>query len=162
MGTKTIRIAGEEFQVNQPYAEGPWTLTAAEARTLNQTRAENVGNNTRKAITDAKTAGTLDAYRNEFAKYEAEYTFATPGTGGARQVRDPIEREARSIARELLSKKLAGETPARKLKDVDAEKLEAAIEQIVAREDVQKLAKNRVSQKAKASDAILADLSAAV
>ena len=44
MTTKEITIAGQTFAVLQPYAEGH-TITEAEAKALNQVRAENVRNN---------------------------------------------------------------------------------------------------------------------
>ncbi len=155
---KMIRMFGDQFEVLQPYAEGYGPLTAVEAQSLNQTRAENIGNNLRAALKDAKDNGKLDEFRESFARYDAEYTFATPRTGSTRVVRDPVEKEARSIAREQLAKKIGAETPPRKLKDVDPEKLEAAIELVSNREDVQKLAKKRVAEKARVSEAILAEI----
>ena len=44
---KTISISGQAFDVSTPYAAGH-TLTEAEAKVLNQTRAENIGNNFRR------------------------------------------------------------------------------------------------------------------
>ena len=57
MTSKTITILGEKFEITAPYAEGQ-TLTAVEARVLNQTRAENIGNNLRKVDVDVPRLNT--------------------------------------------------------------------------------------------------------
>lgn len=92
-------IAGIELQVIQPFAEGQ-PLTAATAAMLNQTLAENFSNNTRKAITElgenpdvAKAQALLDEY---MTKYQPGVR--SSGSGEAR-VTDPVEREARKLAR---------------------------------------------------------------
>ena len=54
---KTISTQGVTIEVAEPYAEGH-TCTAAEAKALNQVRAENVRNNTRKATMDAIEAAS--------------------------------------------------------------------------------------------------------
>lgn len=159
MSTRSIMIQGEKFEVSQPYAAGH-VLTEVEAKVLNQTRSENIRNNLAKLVKDAK--GEADALNPDqhaelqakIAEYDAEYTFSTPGTGGTAARRlDPVEREARTIAREAIKAKLAAE--GRKLKDVDPEKLEAAIEHVASQENTLKIAKKRVAERQKAQSELL-------
>lgn len=152
-GTKKLMIAGEAFEVQCPFDAG-YVLTEADARHLNQVRAENIGNNMRAAVKEHKEKGTLDQAQREVAEYDQKYTFAMPGVG--RVVRDPVEREARSIAREQLKLYLAQQ--GRKLKDADPEKLEARIEEISQREEVLKEARTRVKQKQKFASTALEGL----
>jgi len=93
-----------EVQVPQPYAAGAHELTDGEASALNQTIAENLSNNLRKKLVEGKEGG--EAYTAEEAQalvdeYLADYEIGVRRTGtGAARVTDPVEREARKIARE--------------------------------------------------------------
>lgn len=106
---------GEERRVNvnvpQPFAPGAHTLTEGEASALNQIVAENLSNNLRKQIVDGKTVGegesaTTEPYTDAEAQalvdtYLAEYELGVRRAGsGEPRVTDPVEREARKIARE--------------------------------------------------------------
>jgi len=147
--TKKKVIAGEEFEVTQPYAAGH-TLTEIEAKVLNQVRSENIANNMRKAVKEAIENGTLDQVRAVVTEYDAQYEFTTPSEGGGRKL-DPVEREANNIARAAIREKLA--ESGRKLKDVDPEKLEAAVDALIeSNPDIMKLAKKRVEEKKKVAD----------
>lgn len=138
---KKISISGETFEVNEPYSEGH-TITAIEAKVLNQTRAENIGNNFRADVKKARENGQdLTELRAKLAEYDDQYTFSMGGS--IRQPVDPVEREARKIARDAIKAQLASE--GRKIKDVDPERLEAAIDQVAVQDDVLKLAKKRVA-----------------
>lgn len=153
--TKTKVIAGEEFQVTQPYAAGH-TLTEIEAKVLNQVRSENIANNMRKAVKEAIEEGTLDKVRGLVTEYDAQYEFTTPSAGGGRKM-DPVEREAHNIARAAIRERLAQD--GRKLKDVDPEKLAAAVENLIeSNDEIMKLAKKRVADKQKVADVSTADL----
>lgn len=101
------------FTVNvpQPYAAGSRELTEGEANALNQTIAENLSNNLRKRLVEGITTGEGDSkttrpYTAEEAQaavdeYLAEYEIGVRRAGsGERQVTDPVEREARKIARQ--------------------------------------------------------------
>lgn len=109
--TKEIRINGVPVVISQPYAEGQ-TITAAEARALNQTRAEAIGNNMRKKIKDmlAEDGATVDSVKDtvqaEVTEYDATYQFtdATVGSSAARL--DPLTKEARAVAKDYLSGEL--------------------------------------------------------
>lgn len=149
-------IAGHKFQVSQPYEAGH-VLTEIEARVLNQVRSENIANNLRKAVKEAEANGTLDEIAKLVAEYDAQYQFTTPSEGGGRRTLDPVEREARSIAREAIKTKLAEQ--GRKIKDVDPAKLEEAIANLVeTNEEIMKLATTRVKQRQKAIEGSLAGL----
>lgn len=154
--TKNIMIHGETFEVTTPYTEGQ-PLGAAEAKSLNQTRAENIANNFRKKVKDAQTNGTdLGAVRAEFAEYDGKYTFSMGGGGAPRVVMDPVEREARSIARNAIKTKLAAD--GKKLKQIDPDKLEAAIVALIARADIVKAAKKRIAEVKQAAEVSLEDI----
>lgn len=166
--TKTKVIAGEAFQVTAPYAEGH-VLTAIEAKVLNQVRAENIGNNLRDAVKEAITkrdsgdAEAMTALAELVTKYDAEYTFSTPGAGGGSRKLDPVEREAKSLAeayiREDLKKK--GRTwkqvPDGLTEEEWIEKRDAQVEKLMVNETILKLAKERVNKKAKAAESIEID-----
>lgn len=102
---KQITILEVEFPVSMPFDEGH-VCTAAEARALNQTRRENLGNNIRaevkKYTEQAEGAMTLEELQAEFAKRDGEYVFTLANSGPAAAKLDSVEREARSIARSLL------------------------------------------------------------
>lgn len=114
---KTLTIKDVEFTVSQPFDEGH-TCTAAEAKALNQVRKENLSNNFRKRVDEHLTNGTpsLAELQEEFAKLDAEYIFTIANVGGGTRRLDPVEREARSIARDLIKAELAKAN--RRLSDV--------------------------------------------
>ena len=157
---KTISIYGNEIPVSAPYAEGQ-TITAIEAKVLNQTRAENIANNFRKSVKDAMDKkddpAALTAVLAEIAKYDAEYSFTAGGI--ARTPIDPVEREATAIARQVI--KTTAKEKNIKFEDIPTDKYDAMLERLVKSEDVVKRAKARVkakeAEKAAGKDAI-ADL----
>ncbi len=150
-GTKQIMIQGVTFEVTTPYDEGH-VLTAIEAKVLNQTRSENVRNNCAKFV---KEHGDSQDASDHVAKYDNEYEFTVAGTGAGRRM-DPVEREARSIARDAIRAKLAED--GRKLKDIDPDDLETALEQVAAKDEVIKLAKKRIADKAKLAETAIGDI----
>lgn len=122
--TKEITIQNIPFTVNMPYAAGH-VLNAAEADSLNQTRAENLRNNfasTIKAKLDELKKETpareeldeaeLEALRTQFDTYEASYEFQ--GRRAGRAPLDPVKREATKMARETITAALKAKnlTPA--------------------------------------------------
>lgn len=104
-------IAGFSVKVPAPYAAGSHTLTDGEASALNQTIAENISNNLRKKLEEGHTEGEGEnATTRPFTEAEAqdlvnsyvadyEVGVRRAGSGEAR-VTDPVEREARKIARQ--------------------------------------------------------------
>lgn len=104
-------IADLSVKVPAPYAAGPHELTEGEANALNQTIAENISNNLRKKLNDGVTEGegenaTTRPYTDEEAQklvdeYVADYEVGVRRSGsGEARVTDPVEREARKIARQ--------------------------------------------------------------
>lgn len=153
-------INGMEFEISQPYAEGH-SCTAAEARALNQTRSENIGNNARAKIKEMlEKSESEDAIREFVAGLDANYIFTLAGVSASRKL-DPVEREANKLARELLKDHLA--TTGRKLtKAPDGmtdeewdDKVAAQIEQIATNPEVLKAAKKNVDAKAKQAAALV-------
>jgi hypothetical protein len=107
----TGQVITVTVQVPQPYTAGARELTEGEANALNQIVAENLSNNLRAKIVEGVVTGEGEAavttpYTDETAQalvdsYLAEYELGVRRTGtGERQVTDPVEREARKIARE--------------------------------------------------------------
>lgn len=159
---KTKLIAGQAFEITAPYAEGH-VCTAAEAKALNQTRAENIGNNLRDSVKEALAKAETDANAlTELAalvqKYDAEYTFALGGGGVSKRTLDPVEREARSIANDIIKADLAkkgrkvSQVPEGLSKDEWEAKLDDVRETLMARDDVLAAAKKRVKEKQKIAD----------
>jgi len=158
--TKTKTINGLTFDIRQPFDAGH-VCTEAEARALNQTRSENIGNNVRAKIKEMQEKGeSLEAIAAYVAEVDAAYEFTLAAVAASRKL-DPYEREARAIARELLKDHLA--KTGRKLTvapegmaDEDwKEKIEAEIERISTSEGVVKQAKKNVDAKKKAADSLM-------
>lgn len=102
MSKMQLTIEGDLYELSAPYAAGH-VLNEHEAAALNQTRGENVRNNVASQMKrKIKEVGdrplTADEKSEIVNKYDAEYQF------GARSQRilDPVEREARAMATELV------------------------------------------------------------
>ena len=100
---RDITIQGQEFTIEVPYANGH-VLNAKEASQLNQVYLENVGNNFRNRVKELLEGGsTTDQIQIELDKYADEYEFGSRrSSGGTRKAADPIEREARALAKRAL------------------------------------------------------------
>lgn len=178
---KTITIQGIEFDVSQPYLAGH-PCTEAEAKALNQTRAENIRNNMASKVKAANEAAGKDAEGNqnpldkkalstlatEVAEYDAGYEFTLASVGGGRASRDPIEVEANKIARASItaSLKAAGRTVKSVTHDADGneieggkERLAEAIAKVAAKPDVIAAAKKAVKERENLAAADLSGLS---
>ena len=163
----TRTIAELALSVAAPYAAGH-VVTEAEAAMLNQTVAENIGNNLRQKIKD----GQLDADGNptgvpftaEEAQamvdaYTAEYEpgVRTSGGGSARIV-DPVEKEARNMAKSKVLEHVKAK--GLKAKDVNVVELTDAVmakHGDVLRAEAAKIVKAR-TKAAKNSGDLLSDL----
>lgn len=161
-------IDGESFSISQPYIAGH-VISEVEAKTLNQTRSENIGNNLRSAVKDAKEkrdnaekpdSTDFDNLVAMVAQYDKDYTFSMGGGGVSTRKLDPIEREAKALATEYIKVDLAkkGRTWKQVPEGSTAEeweaKRDAVLEGLMVREDIVKLAKKRVAEKQKISDAV--------
>lgn len=160
--SKTKIILGETFSIRQPYTEGH-TLTAAEAKALNQVRAENIGNNLRGQVKEAQESQNTGGLASLVADYDAKYEFTMGNVGGGtRVVRDPVEREARTIAREILKAHLAKSgrklTLAKDSSDEDkadwADQIETQIDAIAQNPKVLANAQKRVKDKKNLADSL--------
>lgn len=152
---KTISISGEAFEVSAPYAAGH-TLNEAEAKVLNQTRAENIGNNFRADVKKALESGdpaAIATVRSALAEYDSAYQFSMTQ---ARTPIDPIEAEAFKIAKEVVKARIAEKfgLTLKKYNEIEGNeaKYEAAVEKVAGQEDTLKLAKKRVADKKKTLD----------
>lgn len=148
-------INGLQFEISEPYAEGH-TLNAIEARVLNQTRSENIGNNLRAKIKEMQeddTKSEQDIY-DLVADLDSRYEFTAAGVSASRKL-DPVEKEAVKIARELLKQHLAASgrkltvAPEGYTEEEWDDKVAAEIERIAAEDAVVKAAKKNVEAKQK-------------
>lgn len=154
---KTKTIEGRNFDISQPYEEGH-VLTAIEARVLNQTRSENIGNNVRAKLKEAiEQSATDEAIAAIVADVDANYAFTAAGTRSAARL-DPYEREARKIARELLKAHLAESgrkltvAPEGSTQEEWDEKIETEVDRIATMDTVLEAAKKEVDAKKKRAD----------
>jgi hypothetical protein len=155
---RRIKIEGLIFNAPAPYRAGH-VLTENEANTLNQTFSENLRNNFAKKVKTArelaKTNGTdfpsdgeaaSDDLQADFTSYASDYEFGTRAAGGgeAGLPRDPVDREAWIMARDLIKQ----HAKARDIK-IDAEQIAARIPEILQkRPEIREEAQRRVSAKA--------------
>ena len=91
-------VAGHAVTIPAPFAEGH-VCTAAEARALNQTLAENVRNNVSRQIADT---ATVESVQHSINEYVAKYEFGVRSGGGGGRTVDPVEREALRLATEAV------------------------------------------------------------
>ena len=165
METKTKLINDIKFEIAQPYAAGH-VCSEAEAKALNQVRSENIGNNMRaavkKALEDGKTEAEIVAI---VAEYDGKYEFnlASVRAAGAAKL-DPIEKEARKLARELIVADLAkkgrkiSQVPDGLTKEEWDEKVETKIDEVAAHEAVIAEATKIVKARSKRADTLAAAL----
>lgn len=148
-------INGLQFEISEPYSEGH-TITAIEARVLNQTRSENIGNNLRakiKELQEDESKSDQDIY-DLVADLDGRYEFTAAGVSASRKL-DPVEKEAVKIARELLKAHLAADgrkltvAPEGLTDEEWDDKVAAEVERIAALEEVVKAAKKNVDAKNK-------------
>lgn len=159
MSTKTITIAGSQFDVHTPYAEGH-TLTAAEARALNQVRCENIRNNCAKVVKNEDGSRDAAAIAKHVSDYDANYDFSVQAAG-PRRVVDPLEKECLRLAKDVVKSKLAkaGHTVKVYTKSDDGQaKYNAAVEQVMGMKEIVKIAKANLTQQAEAAKVASADL----
>ena len=163
--SKEITIADHQFMVLQPYAAGQ-TLTEAEAKALNQVRAENVRNNMAKKVKAAFDGTAKDDEPTEatiaaaVAAYDASYQFTLASIGGGKRSTDPVEVEAMRIARGLFAdwcagKKLTVKAVREKIGD---DKYDEKLAEIAARDENVKEAKRRVKARQASAEAAMGEL----
>ena len=150
--TRTINLLKRELEVPQPYVEGH-TITAVEAKVLNQSFSENIANNCRamfkKIDNGDEDAMPEGAAIDAFNEYAASYAF-TEAAVSSRQTLTPVEKESRKIAAAIVMQK-AREQGKRK-KDIEKEKFDAAVTQVAEHPDVKAQAEKNVAEMQKLSD----------
>lgn len=154
--SKTITIYGEEFTVTAPYAEGQ-TITAAEAKALNQVRAENIANNFRSKVKEGQEAGSLDTVRAEMSAYDAAYVFTLASVGGGRAPVDPVEREAKKIADRLVTDAIKNKGMTKKeylAQEGGQDRFDQNVAKLMENEQVVAAAKKAVKDQAKQKEAL--------
>jgi len=156
-----IKIQEMIFTASTPYAEGH-SLTALEAKALNQTRCENLRNNFAKTVKTAKEAGDLTVeqmqdLQAQFSAYDQAYTFAERKAASAV---DPVEKETWKLASKAVMAALRkkGYDP----KTVEESKLESMIAGLIAKDSrFEEEARRRIESDANvagnALDELLAD-----
>lgn len=151
-------IGDLKVQVPQPYAAGQ-PLTEATAAILNQTLAENISNNTRAKLalghvpegspegTEA-TPHTIESAQALIDKYVEGYEPGVRrGGGGEPRVTDPVEKEARAIAKAKMTEIVKG----RGMKPADVDMGDLTSKLFEANKDaLMKAAKKIVADRAKA------------
>lgn len=166
---KNFSILEIDFTASMPYEAGYGPITEAEARVLNQTRKENLSNNFRAQVQAFKDGAegalaTVEELQAKFAELDAAYIFTIANTGTASRKLDPVEREARNIARDLLKQALVADglkykEPPEGTSQEDWEAfIEAKIDEIAAMDEVVKTAKATVKARQGAGKISLAGL----
>jgi len=158
---RTITIQGGEFQVAQPYVEGH-QCTEHEARTLNQTRSENIRNNLAariKAHKEGKNgAMTMDEIVVYAKTYDEEYTFAKAPVGSGRRTLDPVEREARKLSREAIKLQLS--RTGDDIKNKSKEWIADHVDKLSQQSKVIKLAQKRIKDQEALKETIIEEMDA--
>jgi len=158
--TRDITIQKNIYTIPQPYCEGH-VLTAVEAKQLNQTWSEGVRNNMApkiKAAIEAAEAGDADDMKKvkaEVKTYANQYVFTLAGTGRTKM--DPLEKEARRIARINIVAYM--ESKGRKVADLDKDKLANEIIRIAENPKIRKQAKARIAEQFALAEDELGDIS---
>lgn len=167
--TKSITIQGLAVEVAAPYSEGH-TVTEAEARALNQVRAEAIRNNCARMVkaelkeaevedVEALDEDTVANLFEKIAEYDAGYEFTIATVGGGSRKKDPVEVEAIKIARAALNSML--QAKGHKVKDIMANKrdwYDTKLADLASREGTIAQARANVAAIQAASEETLEDL----
>lgn len=162
MTTKTKDIAGVSFELSTPYVAGH-AITEAEAKALNQVRLENIGNNVRAKVKELIDAGNEAAARELVATKDAEYVFTLASVAASAKL-SPEEKEARSMARDILRSKLAeagkkiNVAPEGVTQEEWDAKMEANLEKIANDPAIVKAAKKAVAERTSRASSVAAEL----
>lgn len=126
---RPVTISGLVFQSPNRYAEGH-VLTSGEASAMNQLLSENLRNNFATQVKKAQTEGeaAIAALPTAFTSYAEGYEFS--GKRRASAGVDPIEREARKLAKADLLAALRGKGV--KISDYPEDLLEEKVKTLVA------------------------------
>jgi hypothetical protein len=153
---KTITVQGVQVDITQPYTAGH-PITEAEAKALNQVRAENIGNNKRAEIKKmleeegATTESVQKAAQASVAAYDAEYVFTLASVGGGSSRLDPLTKECRKIARDYITGRLKADGTTQKayIEANGEEAFKAKIVEISEHPEIVKAAKKSLADREK-------------
>lgn len=153
MENKQVTIQGVLVSISQPYEPGH-TITEAEAKALNQVRAENIGNNKRgeiKKMLDedgASPESVQKAAQKLVTVYDGDYEFTLATVGGATRL-DPLTKECRAIAKSLITRKLkeAGVTQKAYVEEHGKETFTAKVLEIAENAKVVEAAKKALAER---------------
>jgi hypothetical protein len=146
-------IAGVKFAIPQPFVPG-MTIDQGAAHALNQLIRENVRNNLASRLKPAKEGEEAKGLTQEDVDaYVAEYQFgATRGGGGGERGLTPVERKARTIAREKVKVALAAKNIKLDLKtEAGKAKMEELVSTVAAKPEIIKLAEKQLRDTEKVS-----------
>lgn len=168
MSDKKVKVIdGDSYEISQPYQAGH-VINEIEARVLNQCRSENIGNNVRNKIKELKEQAEAEGWgekklHNALQKLveEADQNYVFTAAAARRTTKmDPVEREARKIAKALIRNALAEE--GRKITDVPEgmteeewkDKIEDQISKLIEMPDIIAAAQREVEEKQRKADAM--------
>lgn len=149
------QISGVTVELSNPYEEGH-ICTAAEAKALNQVRAENIGNNNRATIKKMveEAGGEVDskltkAIQKLISEYELSYEFTLAAAGGSTRL-DPLTKEARKLAKNAIIGKLkkAGKTMKAYEDEVGKDAVTAKIMELAENPTVLEVAEKNIKNRA--------------
>ena len=158
--TKQITVQGVLVDIAQPYEAGH-LITEAEAKALNQTRSENIGNNVRKVVKELVDAGgdSADIQKSAQKLVSAkdkgyEFTLASIGGGGARL--DPLTKECHAIARNFIGAKLKemGMTQKVYLEKNGEDAIKIKVAELAEHSEILKAAKKALAERAKVAESV--------
>lgn len=158
--TKTLNILGFSVEISAPYVTGH-PITAAEAKVLNQTRKENIGNNVRTKVKEIGENPELSdddkdlAVLALIAEVDSTYEFTMSNAGSTRPSADPFERMCISIAKDAVSAKIkaAGFRSVKAYKEEKGDaKYDSLIETASSNPAVQAIARKRLEEQAALND----------
>ena len=155
--TKQITVQGVLVDISQPYKAGH-AITEAEAKALNQTRCENIGNNVRKVIKElVEEGGGVEVIQKAAQKIvsakDEGYEFTLASVGGAARL-DPLTKECFSIARNFISGKLKemGMTQKAYLEKNGEDAIKIQVAELSENPEVVKAAKKALVERAKMAE----------
>jgi hypothetical protein len=130
-----FNIKGVPFTVPHPFVEGH-VLTEGEARVLNQTFKENIRNNFNAVVVRALEAAAAEGSEVDVAElqealeaYIAEYEFGQTAARASSKT-SPLDREIERLARQVVVNAIKAK--GLKVKDIDADKVESFVAQVIA------------------------------
>jgi hypothetical protein len=131
-----LTIAGSTFSIPAPFTEG-YTLNSREADALNQLLKENVRNNLAPKI-EGLTQQAVD-------EYVLTYEFNVRRGGGGGASLNPVEKKARTIARERIQSALKERNMRIDLKTEEGKAwMEEKVAEVAARPEIIKLAERQL------------------